>query len=230
MSRPPAVAAEGVALRLGGRAILRQAYVDAETSAVTALVGVSGAGKTTLLRVLAGRVRSDEGTVRWAGERVDPPRLPLLARRGLAFLPDHPWLSPRLTVGEHLAMAARAGGATRASDVREIGSDWLDRPPDTLSTGERRLTELAMAIALGATVLVLDEPFRELDPPHRERLAAELHRLASEGRAVLFADHDVTSVFACADRLFGIEAGATRNIPDFRERPVQDWYLGWPGR
>jgi ABC-type multidrug transport system ATPase subunit len=87
-----------------------------------------------------------------------------------------------------------------------------------------------MAIALGATVLVLDEPFRELDPAHRERLAAELHRLASEGRAVLFADHHVASVFACADRLFGIEGGATRNIPDFRERPVQDWYLGWPGR
>jgi hypothetical protein len=47
---------------------------------------------------------------------------------------------------------------------------------------------------------------------------------------VLFADPDVTSVFACADRLFGIEAGATRNIPDFRDRPVEDWYRGWPGR
>ena len=230
MSGAARIAVEGVDVRLGGRTILRQAYVDAVPGSVTALVGVSGAGKTTLLRVLVGRLRPDAGHVRWAGERVDPPRLPLLARRGLAYLPDHPWLSPRLTVGAHLAMAARAGGATRTTEAREIGIDWLDRTPDTLSTGERRLAEMAMAIALGATVLVLDEPFRELDPRHRERLAAELRRRASEGRAVLFADHDVTSVLACADRLFGIEAGATRSIPDFRERPVQDWYQGWPGR
>jgi ABC-type multidrug transport system ATPase subunit len=223
------VSAEGVDLRLGGRAILRQAYVDAEAGAVTALVGVNGAGKTTLLRVLAGRVRSDGGNVRWAGKRVAPPRLPLLARRGLAYLPDHPWLCARLTVAEHLMLAARAGGVAVGPDVREIGIDWLDRSPDTLSIGERRLTELAVAITLGASVLVLDEPFRELDPSHRERLATRLRRLATDGRAVLFADHDVASVFACADRLYGIEAGATRLIPGFRERPVAEWYHGWPG-
>lgn len=229
MSVPPALSAEGVDLRLGGRTILRQAYVDAEAGAVTALVGVSGAGKTTLLRVLAGRVRSDDGNVRCAGERVAPPRLPLLARRGLAYLPDHPWLSARLSVGEHLALAARAGGRASGPAVGEIGIDWLDRSPDTLSTGERRLTELAVAITLGASVLVLDEPFRELDPSHRDRLAAQLRGLAREGRAVLFADHDVASVFACADRLFAIEAGATRSVPDFRDRPVREWYHSWPG-
>ena len=85
-------------------------------------------------------------------------------------------------------------------------------------------------VALGATALVLDEPFRELDPAHRERLGGELRRRAGEGRAVLFADHDVTSVLACADRVFGIEDGATRFIPDFRGRPVEDWYHGWRGR
>jgi ABC-type multidrug transport system ATPase subunit len=224
------VAADGVALRLGGRAILRQAYVDADMGAVTALVGVSGAGKTTLLRVLVGRTRPDAGHVRWAGERMDRPRLALLARRGLAYLPDHPWLSPRLTVGEHLDMAARSGTAPRAEDVRPIEIDWHDRPPDTLSTGERRLTELAMAITRGATALVLDEPFRELDPLHRERFGAELRRRAAEGRAVLFADHDVTSVMAFADRVFSIEEGATRLIVGFRDRPIAEWYREWPGR
>lgn len=229
MSRAPAVSAEGVDLRRGSRAILRQAYVDAEAGAVTALVGVSGAGKTTLFRVLVGWLRPDRGHVQWAGVRMARPRLPQLARRGLAFLPDHSWLSRRLTVGEHVAVAARVGGADPAGPVRDMGIDWLGRRPDTLSTGERRLTELAVAIAIGANVLVLDEPFRELDPVHRERLAVQLRRLAAEGRAVLFADHDVTSVFACADRLFGIEAGATRLVPDFRERPVPEWYHGWPG-
>lgn len=229
MSGAPAVSAEGVDLWRGRRAILRQAYVDAEAGAVTALVGLSGAGKTTLLRVLVGWLRPDGGHVRWAGVQIARSRLPQLARRGLAFLPDHPWLSGRLTVGEHLTMAARVGGTDPTGPARETGIDWLDRRPDTLSTGERRLTELAVAIAIGANVLVLDEPFRDLDPAHRERLAGQLRRLVAEGRAVLFADHDVTSVFACADRLFGIEAGVTRLVPDFRERPVPEWYHGWPG-
>jgi ABC-type multidrug transport system ATPase subunit len=223
------VSAEGVDLHRGGRAILRQAYVDAEAGAVTALVGENGAGKTTLFRLLVGWLRPDRGHVRWAGERMTRAALPRLARRGLAFLPDHAWLSRRLTVGEHLAIAARVGGTDPAGPVRELGIDWLGRRPDTLSTCERRLTELAVAITLGASALVLDEPFRELDPSHRERLAAQLRRLAAEGRAVLFADHDVTSVFACADRLFGIEAGATRLVPGFRERPLPEWYHGWPG-
>ena len=120
------------------------------------------------------------------------------------------------------------GGA--ADTGAELERDWLGRPPDLLSTGERRLTELAVAIVLGATALVLDEPFRELDPAHRERLGTELRRLAAGGRAVLFADHDVTSVLSFADRVFGIEAGATRLIAGFRERPVAEWYREWPGR
>jgi branched-chain amino acid transport system ATP-binding protein len=81
--------------------------VDAVPGTVTALVGVSGAGKTTLFRVAAGRLRPDGGQVRWEGTPLGRARLACLARRGLAFLPDHAWLSRGLTVGPHLAMAGR---------------------------------------------------------------------------------------------------------------------------
>jgi len=221
------IAAEAVDLSRGGRAILRQAYVDAVPGTITALVGRIGAGKTSLLRVLAGRMRPDRGQVRWEGERLRRPSLEALARAGLALLPDHAWLAPQHTLGVQLALAARVSGGDWRAAVARVGATRVDRRPGDLSTGERRLGELALAVSLGATALVLDEPFRELDPLHRERLGACLRDLADDGCAVLFADHDVASVLAWADRLFAIEAGATRFVPGFRERRVVDWYVGW---
>jgi ABC-type multidrug transport system ATPase subunit len=221
------MSAEGVSLERGGRAILRQAYVDAVGGTVTGLVGRIGAGKTTLLRVLVGRSRPDAGQVRWEGARQRRPRLDALACRGLAYVPDHPWLCPRLTVRAHLELAGRVAGRDWRS-VAGIARSSLDHRPGELSTGERRLSELAVAAILGTRALVLDEPFRELDPIHRECFGTLLRERAVAGCAVLFADHDVASVLGFADRLFSIETGATRPVPGFRERPVAEWYLGWP--
>jgi len=221
------LAGEGVDVRRGGRVVLRQAYVDAVPGAITALVGRIGAGKTTLFRVLTGRLRPDRGQVRWEGQRLQRPRLETLARHGLAYLPDHPWLAPRHTLRSQLRLAARVSGQDWVAAAARLGVTRLDQRPHDLSTGERRLGELALAVALGATALVLDEPFRELDPLHRERLGGCLRDLAADGCAVLFADHDVASVLSFADRLFAIESGATRLVPGFRERPVVDWYVGW---
>jgi len=230
VSGPPVVLAEGISLQRGRRTILRRAYVDAVGGTVTGLVGRIGAGKTTLLRVLVGRTRANAGQVRWDGERQRRPRLDALARRGLAYVPDHPWLCPRLTVRAHLELAARVAGRDWQPAAAGIALPSLGQRPAELSTGERRLSELAVAATLGTRALVLDEPFRELDPIHRERLGTLLRGLAGAGCAVLFADHDVASVLGFADRLFSIETGATRIIPDFRERPVPEWYRGWPAR
>jgi ABC-type sulfate/molybdate transport systems ATPase subunit len=83
-------------------------------------------------------------------------------------------------------------------------------------------------LALAPTVALLDEPFRGLEPRHREQVAATLRRMAERGTAVLYADHDVESVRRTADRLFSIEQGATRLVEGFRERPLAEWYHAWP--
>ena len=230
MSGHPVISAEGVSVARGGRAILRQAYVDASGGTVTGLVGRIGAGKTTLLRVLVGRLRPDAGQVRWDGEHQRRPRLAALARRGLAYVPDHPWLTTRLTVRAHLELAGRTAGRDWRPAAAEIALPALEQRPAELSTGERRLSELAVAATLATRALVLDEPFRELDPIHRERLGALLRGRAAAGYAVLFADHDVASALGLADRQFSHETGATRPGPGFRDRPVEEWYLGWPAR
>jgi energy-coupling factor transport system ATP-binding protein len=146
------------------------------------------------------------------------------------YVPDAPWLSTRVRVRPQLALVARvwdsdADTVARASGVEPL----LDRASAALSTGERRLCELAVATACRPDAIVLDEPFRDLDPLHRETMGRRLRALAGDGVAVLFADHDATMVAETADRLFAIEEGRTRVVSDFKERPIVEWYRGWSG-
>jgi ABC-type multidrug transport system ATPase subunit len=217
------IAGDSITVSLGGRAILQSAYVDAVPGAITVLVGRSGAGKTTLFEILVGRRRPDGGQVRWNGERLPHPSLGLLARRGLFYHPDRPWLAMSLTAADHFALLGRR------PDGDSLGvTAWLDRRVGTLSGGELRLTEIAFGLALAPAVALLDEPFRGLEPRHREQVAAALRLLAQRGTAVLYADHDVESVRRTADRLFSMEQGATRLVEGFRDRPLAEWYHAWP--
>jgi branched-chain amino acid transport system ATP-binding protein len=222
------IAGDSITVSLGGRPILQAAYVDAVPGAITALVGRSGAGKTTLFETLVGRRRPDVGQVRWNGERVPHPSLARLARRGLFYHPDRPWLAMHLTPADHFALL---GGGRRdwRTTAETLGvTAWLDRRIGALSGGELRLTEIAFGMAMAPKVALLDEPFRGLEPRHREHVAAALRLLAERGAAVLYADHDVEAVRRTADRLFSIEQGATRLVEGFRDRPLTEWYHEWP--
>jgi ABC-type multidrug transport system ATPase subunit len=217
------IAGDSITVSLGGRPILQSAYLDAVPGKITVLVGRSGAGKTTLFEILVGRRRPDGGQVRWNGERVPRPSLALLARRGLFYHPDRPWLAMSLTPADHFALLGRP----LHGDGLGVTA-WFDRRVGTLSGGELRLTEIALGLARAPAVALLDEPFRGLEPRHREQVAAALRLLAEQGTAVLYADHDVESVRRTADRLFSMEQGATRLVDGFRERPLTEWYHAWP--
>jgi len=220
----PLCAADAIEFIVKGRMILRSVYVDAVPGTITALVGRSGAGKSTLFWILVGLKRARAGQVRWAGERVERPRLPALARLGLAFGPDRPFLAPGLSTAEHLALLE--GGSEVIGQVG-IGA-WAGRRAGTLSGGEQRLSELAVLLARRPKALVLDEPFRGLAPVMRDRIAELLRGAAKQGVAVLYADHDVTQVRETADRLFSMENGTTRPVEGFRDRPLAEWYHAWP--
>ena len=205
------LAAESVGKRYGDKVVLKTGSLWAEAGRVTGVVGRNGSGKSTLMKIAAGWLAPDHGTVRFMGEVYERPRLHLLARRGLFYLPDRDVLTPGLTVGEQLrAFARRSGGDAReAAELLGIAG-LVDRRPRGLSGGETRRAEVALALARRPACLVADEPFRGVDPRDAEALGRAFRALAERGCAVVLSGHEVPTVFALADRLLWVESGTSQ--------------------
>jgi len=216
---PPARTTPGeVIARVGG---LRAAYgpalvlrgVDLELRAgeVVALMGRNGAGKSTLLRALVGLHPPAGGGVEVAGRRpstLEPGEIVHLA----GFVPqDASVLLTADTVAAECAAADRdaglAHGSTRVLLERLLpGLDPQAHPRD-LSEGQRLALALAVVLVSGPPLVLLDEPTRGLDYPAKDRLVEQLRALATEGRAVVLATHDVEVVARAADRVVVLAEG-----------------------
>jgi len=211
--RAEVVAADGIALTLRGRRVLRGATLAAHTGEIVGLLGRNGCGKTTLLRVLTGDVRAQAGFVRIHGQRLERPRLHRLALAGVFMLPERGLLSPLATVGQHvdrLALRFNADPAPAIESVR-VG-DLLDRLPAQLSTGERRRIELALALTRAPSCLIADEPLRGIAPRDMEILLPALRDLATRGCAILLTGHEVPSVMDIADTIVWMSGGTTHSL------------------
>lgn len=170
------------------------------------LTGRNGSGKTTLLRCICGAWRGSTGTVtvRGQGAASDPRRDPR-ARRDVALVTAEPELPPFLTVDEAWTELAAIRGAPRWDGARLRDTFGLPGglPLAHCSAGQRRLAELLAAAAGDPRILLLDEPFANLDPVSTERLAAQLDAWRRE-RVIVVTSHGpvpipVDSVVALQD-------------------------------
>ena len=225
--------ADSIGKSYGGRRVLASAYFEARAGAVTALVGRNGAGKSTLLKIAAGWVRADLGLVEFAGRRHLRPDPAALARDGLFFVPiDRSILSPPFTLAQHLdAVEARFGRGDRAAVLERLGIAALERVRcASLSGGERRRAELALALVRRPSCLLLDEPFRGIDPKDVEVLQAIVRSLADAGCAVVLTGHEVPQILAVADSVVWLRDG-TSQMMGSAAQAEKDWrfrrdYLG----
>lgn len=160
------------------------------------LVGASGCGKSTLLTLLAKLERSQRGSIKTHG------RVSLLFQDAALF----PWLTAAQNVELAMRLAGVPGHARReraAELLRMVHLDGFgDRRPHELSGGMRQRTALARALAQGADVLLMDEPFGALDAMTRDLLHDQFERLWVEaGFTVLFVTHDVREAVRLGDRV-----------------------------
>ncbi len=173
------------------------------------LIGPSGCGKTTLLRAVAGLERASGGRIVLGGETVSEPsrHVPAEQRRiGMVFQ-DYA-LFPHLDVGRNVAFGIdqlpRREREARVTEVLKlVGLDGLQsRYPHELSGGQQQRVALARALAPNPRLLLLDEPFSNLDVDLRERLAHEVRGILKAANATaLFVTHDQLEAFAIGDRI-----------------------------
>ena len=195
----------------GSVVALRSGSLRAEAGSIHGLVGENGAGKSTLVKVVAGVHRRDGGEFLLDGDPTDFASTAESKAAGIAVIYQEPTLFPDLSVTENIFMGRqplRAGRridraamyAEAASLFQRLGVD-LDprRPARGLSIADQQIIEIAKAISLDASLLVMDEPTAALSGVEVERLFAVARSLRDEGRALVFISHRFDEVFALSD-------------------------------
>jgi iron(III) transport system ATP-binding protein len=197
---------EGVTRRFGPTTAVDGASLCVGRGDVVALLGPSGCGKTTLLRLIAGFERPDAGTVTVAGRLAAGPGTwvaPEARRVGMVFQ-DYA-LFPHLTVAANVGFGLpRRERAVRVPELLEIvGLTGLElRYPHELSGGQQQRVALARALAPSPELVLLDEPWSNVDPFLRESLRAEVAEIIRPlGVTVLLVTHDREEAFSLADRI-----------------------------
>jgi osmoprotectant transport system ATP-binding protein len=201
----------------GARPLLRDFSLTVPVGQFCVLVGASGSGKTTVLRLLNAMLSPSAGVVSAAGRPIAE-QDPIALRRGIGYVPQAGGLFPHMTVAENVELVLRLAGAVpeararaRAealAAVRLSEAEFAGRYPDELSGGQRQRAAVARALAGGAPVVLMDEPFGALDNALREELQDELGTLMRRlGKTVLFVTHDMHEAVHLGDRLVVMSDG-----------------------
>jgi branched-chain amino acid transport system ATP-binding protein len=246
----PVLSLQGLRKTFGALVVTDDVTLDLVPGELHALIGPNGAGKTTLVNQIAGNLSPDAGRILLAGTDITALGVPTRARLGLARTWQITSILPGFPVLDNVALAvqARDGSSFRFfgaavdepalnANAREIldSVGLQDRAAvlaGSLSHGEKRALELAMALALRPKLLLLDEPMAGTGADETERLIGVLRNL--KGRlTMLLVEHDMRAVFALADRVSVLVYGRiiVSGLPDqVRADPeVRRAYLGEEG-
>jgi heme exporter protein A len=205
----PAIDASGVARRFGRRWAVAGVSLRVAPGTRLMVTGRNGSGKSTLLRVLATASRLDQGTARIAGFDLVTERAAV--RRNVALLGHHSYLYEALTARENLEIARRfldAPAERVDALLAEVGLlARADDPVLVFSAGMRKRLALARALLQDARVLLLDEPYGELDPAGFALLDRVLDEQRRRGVTVLLATHLLEHGRALCDEAIALEEG-----------------------
>jgi lipopolysaccharide export system ATP-binding protein len=222
-----------------GRQVVDAVSLHVDSGEVVGLLGPNGAGKTTCFYMIVGLVPSDSGSV-WLDER-ELTRFPMhvRARHGVGYLPQEASVFRKLSVADNLRavleMRKHLTRRNRADKIEELLQELhighlRDQKGLSLSGGERRRVEIARALAMEPSFILLDEPFAGVDPISVIDIQRIVEHLTERGIGVLITDHNVRETLGICDRAYILGSGQTlaEGPPDaiLQNQQVRDVYLG----
>jgi branched-chain amino acid transport system ATP-binding protein len=215
---PPVLSTKDLVKNYGGLTATCRVSLDIEPGELHAVIGPNGAGKTTLISQLAGELRPDAGSIGFLGEDITATPTHKRALMGLARSYQVTSVFPEFTALQNVSLAVQAhrGHSFRfwgpASEEEELTApareallaaglgNQMETPVAGLGHGARKQLELAMVLASGPKLILLDEPMAGMSPQESQEMTALLSSL--KGRTtMLLVEHDMDAVFALADRI-----------------------------
>lgn len=216
----PVLELEGVTKRFGRQTAVEELSLRVYEGELLTLLGPSGCGKTTTLRLMAGLERPSAGEIRIGGESVaGNGRFCEPDERGVGIVFQDFALFPHLTVAENIGfgLTDHSAGARqdRVDELLDLVGlyDYHDRTPDELSGGEQQRVALARSLAPEPTILLLDEPFSNLDVGLRVAMREEIRRiLKAAGVTAVSVTHDQEEALSLSDRIAVMSDGRVQQV------------------
>jgi len=230
---------DGLARRYGSTTAVARVDLAVAPGELVALLGPSGCGKTTTLRMVAGFVEPSEGRILLRGRDITtlPPH-----RRDAGMVFQSYALFPHLTVAENIAFGLQRRGVPKPEVAERVArmvallqlQGLEKRLPRQLSGGQQQRVAVGRALVINPAVVLLDEPFSNLDALLREGTRIELRRLQTElGLTTLFVTHDQAEAMAISDRIAVMNKGRLEQLGTPREvydRPATRFVASFIGR
>ena len=235
-----------VSKNFGGIKALDECSLEIEKGKVTAIIGPNGSGKTTLFNTISKLYVSDKGKIYLNNEDITHLKDFQISKKGISRTFQEVRLFKNLTIREHMDIALSrkneglienliSGNENNTKKINEILKlVGLNKPLSTyasdLSYGQRKLLDLAIAIAKPHFLLMLDEPVAGVNPQLRKEINKIIKELNKKGETILLIEHDMNFVMDLADYIFVMDAGMV--IADGKPGEIQmnkkvlDAYLG----
>jgi lipopolysaccharide export system ATP-binding protein len=230
--------AENLVKRYRKRTVVNQVSIEVRQGECVGLLGPNGAGKTTSFYMTVGLVKPDEGKVMLDNEDLTQMPMYKRAQKGLGYLPQEASIFRTLSVEDNIMAVLEMTKLSKErqkekleSLLEEFGLNRVRKSMgNVLSGGERRRCEIARALAVDPTFVLLDEPFAGIDPIAVEDIQQIVARLKHKNIGILITDHNVHETLSIVDRAYLLfegkilKAGTARELAD--DEMVRKVYLG----